>query len=274
MSRCWLALGWLIAPIAAFAVAPAAVLEMNAEGEVQIAPDGHVSDYRLTSELAPGVAQLVDHNVRGWQFEPVLVDGKPVIAKTHVRLRLHAEPSAQGGDQYRVRIDHVDFGGPKQSPKIHPPRYPEEAVRAHLGARVLLALKIDEQGGVADVQPYQTSLDARAASEAEAESWRHVFERACVAAARRWHFDVAETVNGKPIGTSLIVPLEFSLIDDGSRRELRNGQWKPYAPGPVHPAPWMNPTVAGADFSTLGNGEAESLDSQFRLKDDVVGSLL
>ena len=52
--------------------------EMSADGEVQIAPDGHVSDYRLQSKLMPTVANLVDRNVHNWLFEPILVDGVPV----------------------------------------------------------------------------------------------------------------------------------------------------------------------------------------------------
>lgn len=273
MLRCWLALGLLIAPIAAFAAAPAAVLEMNAEGEVQIAPDGHVRDYRLTSELAPAVAQLVDRNVRGWQFEPVLVDGKPVLAKTRMHLQLRAEPGEGGADQFRVRVIHVGFGGPSHASHMKPPRYPEQAVRAHLGARVLLALKVDETGKVAEMQPYQTSLDARASSEQEAERWRHVFEQASLASARQWHFDVAERIDGKPIGTNLIVPLEFAVYDSAPPAS-NDGRWKAYAPGPVHPAPWMNPAVAASDFSALRNGEAQSLDSPFHLKNEVAGSLL
>jgi len=51
---------------------PAQTLEMIAEGEIQIGTDGKVSDYRLKSELAPLVADLVGRNVRKWRFEPIL----------------------------------------------------------------------------------------------------------------------------------------------------------------------------------------------------------
>src|SRR3569832_846701 len=44
----------------AASVAP--MLEMSADGEIQIAIDGRVSAYRLTSTLAPKIAALVDKN--------------------------------------------------------------------------------------------------------------------------------------------------------------------------------------------------------------------
>src|SRR6476661_5305198 len=73
----------------------APVLEMTADGEVQIAVDGHVSDYRMKNKLSPELDALVEKNVRGWRFEPVVVDGTAVVAKTALHVRLKAEPRAE-----------------------------------------------------------------------------------------------------------------------------------------------------------------------------------
>lgn len=248
------------------------MLEMDADGEVQIATDGHVSDYRLQSTLTPAVATLVDRNVRSWQFKPVLIDGAAVVAKTAMHLKLKADPIADK-DSYSVRIISIDFGEPKQSPGVKPPRYPEEAVSARLGAKVLIAARLDASGQVIDVQPYQTSLDARARSEHQAEQWRKVFEKVTVAAVKTWHYDLTETLNGKSIGTNVIVPVEFSM----SPSTTRNSEgWKAFVPGPVHPAPWMNstPMAEQREFPTLPTGQALSLDSHFQLKDEVIGKTL
>jgi hypothetical protein len=263
--------GMLALAPSALAAETATALEMNADGEIQVATDGTVSDYRLHSELPPMVAELVDKDVRGWRFEPVLVEGKPVVAKTAMHLALKAEPAGDH-DSYRIKIVNVIFGAPRQNDRIKQPHYPKQAVSAHLGAKVLLAMRLDENGRVTDVQPYQTSLDARANSENDAERWRKMFEEASVTAAHSWTYDLSETLNGKTIGTNVIVPVVFSLLNGSAPQP---GRWKAYVPGPVHPAPWMTDrALADRDLSSLPDGQSIPLDSRFHLKSDVVGKVL
>jgi hypothetical protein len=242
------------------------VIELTARGEIQIAPDGHVNDYQLKSELSPTVAALVDRTVRGWRFEPVLVDGKAVIAKTTMSIHLHGEPAA--GDSYSLRIASVNFGTLTRS-RLDPPEYPSDAVRVGLGARVVLSLLIDADGKVVQAIPLQTSLDMRARSEREAEAWRKQFERASVRAAERWRYHPSEFVNGKAMSKRYaIAPIVFNM---------RNHESIAYVPGPVHPAPWDKANTDSKDegrFAQLSDGEAASTNTNFRLKDDVVGKTL
>src|SRR5215475_10910063 len=155
--------------VGAEAAEKAPVLDMFADGEVQIAVDGSVSDYRLNSQLPAQVAALVDRNVRLGHFEPIVIDGKGVVAKTAMHLSLRAEPSGEA-DHYRIKVTAVRFGGPRQHDQTHKPHYPDAAIAMRLGAKVVLALQLDDQGRVIEVEPLQTSLDARANSEAEAET--------------------------------------------------------------------------------------------------------
>lgn len=252
---------------AATAAPAAAVLEMEADGEVQIATDGHVSDYRLATKLAPAIADLVDRSTRAWKFEPVLIDGRPVLAKTHMHLRLRAEPTGDH-DNVRLRVMQASFGAPKLV-KPRPPHYPEEAVAYHVGGRVLLTLKIDAQGNVVDVLPYQTSLDHRAASEQQAEHFRGVLERASVAAARNWHFDMTEQVDGKTTGAVAMAPIMFTVSDHGVPPP---SAWRALAPGPVHVAPWAGNQAVDTD--ALKEGSALALQSQVHLAEPVDGKLL
>lgn len=260
---------------AAHAAPPPATYTMEAVGEVQIAKDGHVSDYRLNSKLPDDVAKLVDKDVRSWTFEPIVIDGQAVVAKTSMHLRLSAEPVPGDQKNYQMHIADVRFGEPQHSGEMKPPHYPEDAVRAHLGARVLLYLHLDESGNVIEVQPYQISLAALTRSEHEAELWRRSFEKSSVAAAKQWRFDLTETINGKPIGTTVIVPIDYSIRELGSRR-AEDGVWKGYVPGPVHPAPWVHEgqLAENRDLSSLHEGDALSLDSRFKLKDNVIGKTL
>jgi hypothetical protein len=273
LHRSMLAAGLIFATLqVAHANQASPVLDLDAYGEVQIAPDGHVSDYRLQSTLAPDVAALVDRNVRAWHFEPIVVDGAAVVAKTAMHLHLNAELQ-EGRNSYIVRVSAIDFGEPQRKAQVKAPRYPGEAAHARLGAKVLLSLRLDDAGNVVDAQPYQTSLDARARSEFQAEQWRKLFERASVAAAKNWHYDLTETVNGKKIGTNAIVPIVYAISEPGTPK---SDDWKAYVPGPVHPAPWATPSqLAGAhDFSTLADGKTLSLDSRFQLKESVIGKTL
>ena len=159
-------------------------LAMTVTGNIEIGPDGNLHAYSLDKGLPPVVEELVEQNLRKWSFEPITVDGRPVIAKTRVRLRLSGEEIAEG---YQLRVENVWFGEPNRTSKVTPPSYPVVAARANLGARVILVLKLDANGKVTDVHAEQTSLGAKAQDERSAEKWRAVFEKPSIAAARHWH---------------------------------------------------------------------------------------
>jgi hypothetical protein len=243
--------------------------EMSADGAVQIAPDGHVSDYKLDGSLQPAVAALVKRAVLGWQFEPIVVDGKAVVAKTAMHLGLRAEPVEGKDDQFSVHIDSINFGNPVRLDIGKLPHYPRAASGARLGAYVVLSGRLDESGKVAEVYPYQTSLDARASNEKQAEKWRREFETAAISAAKTWQYDLTEIVGGRASGAYVVIPVRFLTSPS---RTNRNEKWRGYEAGPIHPAPWAanqgQPLLAQA-----GDG-ATSTSSHFHLKDDVIGKAL
>ncbi|MBS0591216.1 MAG: energy transducer TonB [Proteobacteria bacterium] len=267
----WIGMLFLTAPAAADAQAGKPMLELHVSGEVQIAPDGHVSDYVLASDLAKPVASLVEKNVRGWIFEPVLINGRAVVAKTAVNMAIKAEPVDESN--YRLRIVDVHFGGATLSKAhMYPPKYPAQAIRAGVGGKVVLALRLDENGNVAEAVPYQTNLDVRTRTEKEAELYRQILEKASLDAAKRWHYDLTEKYDGKPIRSSVLVPVAYSLDSRGAK----DGHWKSYLPGPVHDIPWKHDgqVAAKADAASIPDGSALSLDSNFKLKSDVIGKTL
>ncbi|MEO7324653.1 MAG: energy transducer TonB [Dokdonella sp.] len=256
-------------PLALAQQGPPALL-LHADGEIQIAKDGGVRDYKPRVALSAPVAALIDKSIRGWHFEPVVVGGVPVIASTAVHLDLSAEP-IKGSNELTLRIASVHFGEPQRLGVLTPPLYPREATRVGLDARVVLFLQLDESGKVIKAQTYQTSLGARARSEAEAEGWRRLFERASIAAAMNWQYKLSEKVDGKPIGTSVLAPVEFSMLHSDGR-----AHWAEFVPGPVHTGLWAG-QLAQSDEHSLAeasDGNALSIDSRFRLTDDVVGKTL
>jgi hypothetical protein len=239
-------------------------VELYVKGDIQIGPDGHVTDWGLKTQMAPTIAELVDRTVRGWHFEPVTLDGKPVNAKTTMDIRLRGTPAPN--DAYSLRIEDVHFGALTHASQ-KPPQYPRDAAHLGLGARVVLYLLIDENGKVIEALPGQTSLSLQAKDEHEAEFWRKRFEKASLAAATTWRYNPSEFIDGKGVTKRYaIAPIEFDIGHSGQN-------WKTYLPGPVHPAPWQKNDASKNEtrFAQLSNGETASANSSFRLKDDVIG---
>lgn len=272
--RVWLSLLLLLCTSIAWADGPKPTYEIDLTGDIRIGPDGVVRDYRLQTELPPVVAKAVDNNVHTWKFKPILIDGKPVIAKTTMRLSLHAEPAQ--GDTYTLKVVAVSFGDPKPSRgTMTAPQYPRDAVYARLGAKVSLALKIDARGNVTDVWPEQVSLDKRA-PEAVAARWRRLFEKASVGAAKNWKYDPTEVIDDQPVGTIVRTSILFRVSEDEPRQDSTDGRWLAFVPGPMNPNPWetSKPPPTQAELDAMKDGEVQSLASRFQLLDDIVGRTL
>lgn len=238
--RAWIATLALLLPLTATAGDTKAVYEMEARSEIEIGPDGLVHDYRLKSDLTPEVAEIVGNQVRAWEFEPVLVDGKPVIAKTMMRLQLSAAPTDD--DRFVVQIKNASLGEPQRSGRNTPPKYPMNALDKGLGTKVILVLRLDADGKVVDVLPEQTSLTS-AGSERDVKRFRTMIEQASIKSAKRLKFDMTEQIGGRPVGSTVRIPVTY-FSSDGPRPQV-DGKWNGFVPGPVHPCrgsrrkPWL-----------------------------------
>lgn len=248
---------------------PQPELQIGVVGDLEVGPDGAVRSYTITSDLAPPIVTLVERKVREWRFEPITVDGKPVIAQTRARLTLLAIPQ---GEDFQLRIEDVRFGEAAPSKQTKMPSYPREAIRDGIGARVLLSLRLDPDGRVLEVHPYQTSLNVRVRSDKATERARNLFERASVDAVKHWQFDMSETFDGVAHAQDVIVPVVFQVTT--GMRAPREDEWKHFFPGPITPAPWRQQDTQLARLDAIAEGEARSLTSRFRLVDDVTGTLL
>lgn len=249
---------------------PAQQYELEAYGKIEIGPDGTVHKLELDNSLPKAVRHLIDANVAKWRFEPILVDGRAVIASTRVSLDLVAKPV--GNDEYQMSVAKVFFGAPDADKKNKLPLYPRRAVKTRLEARVLLELKLDAEGRVVGAHPYQTSL-SRVEIPLVARGLRRLFEEASVEAAKTWRYELTEIVDGRPTESYVVVPISYKIYE-GSNHE-HSGQWQAFFPGPVTPAPWSAAReLAESDTNTLDDGVAMSLDSRFKLLSDVEGKAL
>jgi outer membrane biosynthesis protein TonB len=255
-------LGLLLLPLLGMAAQPM-TYEMEAVGDIEIGPDGTVKDYRLDENLPKGVVRAVDRSVRLWKFEPIQVDGRPVIATTRMRLGLTAVPME--GDNFALKVTNVWFGEPQRRQALAPPLYPPAMQRAYIEGKVSLILKLDAGGNVMDVMPEQTSLSKDVKGKA-ANRWRRMLEESSVAAARSWKFTPTETVDGEATPSLIRVPVVFTM----------GGQWKGFIPGPIQPIPWLirESVASQAMRDTLEDGQAQPLASRFKLAQEVIDTTL
>lgn len=237
------------------------VLELAAVGMLDVGPDGSVLDYTLENDLDPAVASLVDRTVGGWRFEPVVEDGKPVIAVTRMRLDLEAVPT---GESYVLRVADVSLGVPDPA-DMPPPAYPRSALGEDVGAKVTLLIQVDAAGRVQQVHVEQVSMTRRLGKRGD--FLRERFADVSREAALGWTFDAVELIDGERVAARYRVPVTFESgsANDWAERET-------YIAGPYHPAPWadLEPTTD----RLLAGHEARPLDSRVKLRDEVVGSTL
>lgn len=270
MNRYAMLLAALLLPAVSHAGDADLQFERTVSGHIEIAADGSVRDYSLDSGMSlPEVTAALREQIGGWRFEPILVDGKPVVAEASMSVGLALVPL--GDDRLAFRIERVAFGSPGRTSDMAPPNYPSSAAREGVGGKVTLVLKLDAGGGVERVHVERVDLERNTQSGSRKEHWREVFAAAATRAARRWRFETGAQVDGEPLASSIRVPVEF-VINSGMAPADR---WRAYEPGPYQPAPWAEPDAEAATrIADLKDGDVQPLDSPFHLLGDVVGSFL
>lgn len=295
------------APASGGQAAPAAgeaVLTLRVDGQLTIDPEGRVSEYRVEGSLDPAVAGMLQRAVPAWRFKPILVDGKPAIATSPMRITLAAEEMAEG---YRVKVDNVVFwpNTPEQhaaaeasrlahpdmrvageaprpgvrilSKTMRPPVYPPEMMQAGVEGIVLLSLRLHPDGSVAEAFASQSSLLNVKGRPEILDRGRIMLERNAATAARRWKFMVLaeDAATLAPGDLTVRVPVEYRLgamTEGGSLA----GQWRHEFRGPNRPAPWLPPEDATrVRVSDLNARDILAGRSPFELSDrSVIGKAL
>lgn len=303
--------GGQVAPAAAATpVAGESVLTMRVDGELTIGTEGQVLNYEIRSKLDPALQALLDKAIPKWHLAPVRQGGKPVNAKTPMRITLAATQIPQG---YEVRLDNVVFapiskedreavaaakralreGGeaitigdaPPSQPvvidhdRMLPPRYPLGLMRAGVGGAVLLHLRLNPDGTVADVVASQSSLfDIKGASHILDQA-RELLEKESIRVARSWSWHVVaphpELLTADDL--TVRVPIEFKIGDPGKKNDDNAAVWRQEFRGPNLPVPWLVGNVGQqlVGVSDLTGGEQVAGGSVFQLSDrSVLGRAL
>ncbi len=234
---------------------------MTLSGVIDIGREGQVEGFQLDhrEKVDTGVAGFVDKAVQSWRFEPTLVDGKPMPARTTVHLRLIA--GNMEGNSMQVRVVDARFGklGGSSAPstddvtaaKTRAPVYPPQAASIRGQGTVMLLVKVGRDGKVADVIAEQTNLTV-VGPERTMNQLRDVLAKASVRSAREWTFNPPTTGEDKDRDFWTVrVPVNYFF----DKQSERYGRWSAYIPGPRQQAPWKTGEeieVAGTDLLPEG----------------------
>lgn len=229
---------------------------MLVTGEIAVNPDGSVYGYSLDhrDKLPQVVVKLIGQTLPRWKFTPVKVDGKPVLAKASMSLRIVAKQIDAGHDA--ISVKSAAFGTQTaRSDKTsecangaclmylerRPPSYPPNLISDLVSGTVYLAVEVDRQGKVSQVAVEQVDL-RRIANGGELDRWRRELGLVSMKAARDWTFQVPTT--GLEAGKDhwvVTVPVNYIIGIPGERNAIGAigyGEWDTYVPGPVHSIPW------------------------------------
>lgn len=244
------------------------VYATRVDSTIEIGPDGAMLRYEPVTQLKEPLASRVRAMAEGLRFEPVLVDGKPVIARTRMRLHLAAEPMDDGN--LRVSVEHVGFpdddgeakapAGTPENPYVHgvaermPVTYPRSALRMELSGRVMVALRLAPDGSVIDAVPRQSALYGVKGADRSLARGLAILERAAVQAIRRWRFDVRVPEGAYPKPEELTGAINVEYLLDNLKP--RPGLWLYEARSRERSLPWLDPMLAERlpDMGDIGEG--------------------
>ncbi len=281
------------------------VMTMRVDGDLLIDTEGRVKEYSLRTELEPNLRQLLDKAIPAWRLAPVTQGGKPVNAKTPMRIILAAKEVPAG---YEVRIDNVVFSPitkedykaakaarqaargrgeaiavageqPRQpvfidSKSLQPPGYPKGLMMAEVEGIVLLSLRLNPDGSVAEVTASQSSLLNVKGRSDVLDKARALLEKESMRAAKWWTFTV-DAAHPELLGAddlTVRVPVQFRMGWAGDKDGKLAGSWRYEFRGPNLPVPWLlgkdGEQVVGV--SDLAGGEQVLGSTPFRLSDRSV----
>lgn len=264
MKKAWfLALVVLFSPLAAGAGSRAEALKqvessMLVKGSIETDADGSVSNVTIdkAEKFPAGLVDYVRKQVMGWKFEPVLVDGKPMRARSLMSVRVVAKRA--GEDSYSITVRNASFDGeaPAEgetltSRTMRAPGYPPVVAAAGASGVVYVVVKVGANGRVADAIVEQVNLKT-AGTDNEMARWRKSLADVALGAARRWTFNTpVKGEQARQESWSARVPVAFHM---NSSLDTAYGKWEMYIPGPRQPVPWSAEDHPGFSPDALAEG--------------------
>lgn len=201
---------------------PQSATVANAQGvvyiAVHVAADGSVARANVDSVLPIARTDLADaalNAVKTWTFNPLTVDGKTAESDTTVAVAFSLDPNRPlkvvPGVLDAIRISPAppaDADAVTDTPasadvafrRMHPPKYPASAIKAHEQGKVVLRVHVDANG-----KPIEALVD-----KTDPPNLSSDLGDAAIAAAMQWQFNPAHR-HGKAVDDWVNVPVDFSL---------------------------------------------------------------
>ncbi|SFS18789.1 hypothetical protein SAMN05216570_3816 [Dyella sp. OK004] len=283
MKRLWMALLCLVFCGLALAediseARKRAEASMLVTGWVVVGTDGRVQSHVLdkVEKVPPEVVDLIRRASATWRFEPVMVDGKPVVAKAKMSLRVVAKKEDGSSNKFVVRVAGATFGESEDGDDSvrfkdrSAPKYPEPALRARVSGTVYLLVRVDRSGKTADVAAEQVNLDV-VDTDKGMQTWRRVLAEASIKAARQWTYDVPTSgPHANDDYWMVRIPINFNMVQAGISENYFYGRWQAYVPGPKEPIPWQSKYPIASDdkdgsTDALADGGIHMVGSGLRL---------
>ena len=171
---------------------------------LDIDTQGHVQHVTLPDGVPPPFVAPLEKAANGWTFKAPVRDGAPVTARTYARVRLVLVP--QDNEHYGMRIDVLSNGPSLRFTRN--PVFPPEMMRARAEGTVIMSATVQPDGSVTDIELKKAELSqhdvvntpraARLFAEAARKAMQTMQAR-------------PEWVGGKPVATSIELPVSFGL---------------------------------------------------------------
>jgi len=246
-----------------------AEMSMLVTGSIDMRADGSVERYAIdhSDKLSNAVIQLIGAQVSQWRFEPTLVDGQPVAARTNMSLRIVAKPLDE--QNFDVRIQSASFSGgggkdDRMSVEKRSSLRPMIEAMASTGmdtADLYVALKIGPDGKVLDAAVEQVNLGTIGGDVWMAKA-RRLLGNSALEVVRKWTFSVPS--RGQLAGRSYwsgTLPFSLEMLDGPLPPSGIDeyGRWKAYVPGPCMPIPWRMDGVENGNSPCTSDAAPEGV---------------
>ena len=235
------------------------------EGRVNVSAEGHVTGFVVEGEIGEDQRHDLDQLVRRWQFEEMPSANESTRAYTWLRAKL-IEVQDENGDM-QLRLAEPRFGARGALRPVKAPRYPEDAIRAGLSAKIVVALLFGADGRVQKTHVVQISLYGRIEDPKLDQRFRGYFAKAAIKAMEKWEVDFSDLVEASSTYATLM-PVEFNV-------GRRDGKVYAIVPGPISKPAWFPDLPVDAQGFAGNGGQTETppptfwfLDTRFRLLDE------
>jgi hypothetical protein len=217
-----------------------------AEGTLQIAPDGSVAQVEVQPEVTGPLRGALANTIGKLHFLPVLEDGKPIRVMTGFHVVMLGRDNNGNLD---VTLDSIDFQAPKgQAPasiedgltgkSMPPPSFPKEEQRHGHMATVKVAVRITPDGHTGDVSVVDSMLYDHSTSPGDASRALKEFERAAIAGAHRWEYNVPPSAKtAKQLTASVVIDFVYDFKPGEGL--YKPGRWLPVQKAPKRAIAWL-----------------------------------